>query len=110
MRHGYQLTHTGIETAVGLRCRELRQVDAVARKHLLWQPARSTTAILPYILKDIRHLQTLRERHSELIQCRAVLRDPSGVAAEQFGEHLAHDPGDVVTVIIQVSRARQTAQ
>ena len=59
--------------------RQPRQIDAVGGKNLLRQPTRSAAAVLPDILENIRHLQTLRERNGQALQFCAI---PGDSAAE----------------------------
>src|SRR5205814_803501 len=108
--HADELGETRIEAGSGAPGRELRQHDAVAGKGLLRKPAGAAAAVLPEILQDVGHLQPLRERHGELGERVVPGGDRRGIGAEELGEHLAHDAGDVVAVAVEVARARQPAE
>src|SRR6185312_1266054 len=84
----------------------LAAVDAVqlhtgAPEQVLRQPAHAAVVVLPEILEDVDHLQTLPEGNAERAHSPAVGRDRGRVVAEQFGERFADHAGHVVAVLIQ---------
>ena len=87
-----------------------RQVDLVRREDLLRQPAGAAASVLPHILQDIGHLQTLRERHGEVSGARAILRRSRGILAKQLREHLADHARHVIAVLVEIGASGQALE
>src|ERR1700679_2186454 len=107
MRNGDQFDDSGLEARIIGVAGNIRKIDAVPRKDVLRQPTGAAAAVLPDVLEDIRHLQTLRKRGSERAQTVAAAGYFGRIIAEQVREHLAHDPGDVVAIVVQIARTGQ---
>ena len=86
------------------------EIDSVARKYFLREPAGAAAPILPHVFQNVRHLQPLGERHRQALQSRAAARDCGGIVAEELRQHVAHHARDVVAIIVQIAQPRQPAQ
>ena len=78
------------------------EIESDALEYFPGQPARATGAVLPDVLEDVGHLQTLSKRHRKLLQLRPLDIDFAGVGAEKLGQHLADHAGHVITVTIHL--------
>src|ERR1700733_9864055 len=79
-----ELLHAGGEARIVALGGQLLDVEAVAGKELLWQPTSAAAAVLPDVLQNIRHLQSLRKGCRKFMHGLAVTGDIRGVAAEKI--------------------------
>src|SRR6185436_20056879 len=93
----------------GLRVPRLEpfEIHRAARENGARQPARARLTVVPDVLQDVRHLQTLTERYGQAQHDFAFRGDFGAMQSEQLGAHLADDAGNVVAILVEVAKPSQ---
>ena len=100
--HADQLAQCRAERGIRLAGLKRAQVKPGLLEHVSRQPTRAARPVVPDVLENVGHLQALAERHGELQQLLAMAVDFRRVVAEQLGEHLADDAGNVIAIAVEV--------
>src|SRR5690606_25086150 len=98
VRDPEQMIKAFLEARRKMRVLEPLEAEIAAAENRARQPAGLRAAIVPDILQDIGHLQSLTERDGELHHALAVSLELRAMQQKELGQHLADDARHVVAV------------
>ena len=104
----HQMQQTRDELGSGSTGGKCPQVESDRTKDILRQPACAPAMVVPYVLENVRHLQSLSEGDRQREKLPPPFANLRRVVAKQFGEHFADHPCDVVAISIEMGQVGQT--